>query len=425
MGAFGMFRLEDRHRPDFDFWEFVSCAKCQLLFSLDGAAVPFWLTECGHVICNNHLNPDQSCSQCGTQGIQLAPLQQEMEAPMSEWFGSVSMSLDSIAFMAKFQQETMASQIRYYKTRHQQLKHFVERLKRDVVELKKTNGVLQSENDQLRMQVDHRHNGQAPSNAFNSNGKRQMSAHHNKRPTTNSSPHSIPTPLGPNRLTLAPGGQQLPELSSREQHNPEFNRSHAYGQENQGHFANTLQQRPISSRALKQYEYVPPDTSKFQVQQLSYPHADPKTFQNTNQLQSEVPQQGRNQGQPAMPPTSRFTPALGSKAQFPSVGQAFSRQTNMGPPPTPQRFRAQKSNRTDNLLSTNHLLPPPSQSRQKLQNTDTTISGALHQSSDAASQRFFHISSTPSLRGSSLRPSVPNAVRMPFVPEGAASPKYK
>ena len=44
-------------QSDFDFWEFVSCAKCQLSFSLDtGVAVPFWLTQCGHVICNNHLS---------------------------------------------------------------------------------------------------------------------------------------------------------------------------------------------------------------------------------------------------------------------------------------------------------------------------------------------------------------------------------
>jgi len=181
--------------------------------------------------------------------------------------------------------------------------------------------------------------------------------------------------------------------------------------------------------------YVPPDTSKFQGQQSSYPHADLTTVQNTNQLQSEVPQQGRNQGQPAMPPTSRFTPALGSKAQFPSNGtmeQAFSRQSNMGPPPTPQRFRAQKSNtsnKTENLLarnkSTNHLFPPPSRSRQQLQNTDITIPGTSHQQS--ASQRFLQLSSTSNPRGSGSWPVI-NTVRgehrVPFVPEGAASLKY-
>ena len=42
---------------DFDFWDFVACAKCQLPFSSNsGGTVPFWLTECGHVICNTHLS---------------------------------------------------------------------------------------------------------------------------------------------------------------------------------------------------------------------------------------------------------------------------------------------------------------------------------------------------------------------------------
>ena len=53
-------------QSDFDFWEFVSCAKCQLSFSLDaGTAVPFWLTQCGHVICNNHLSLQFSATPQG------------------------------------------------------------------------------------------------------------------------------------------------------------------------------------------------------------------------------------------------------------------------------------------------------------------------------------------------------------------------
>lgn len=182
---------------------------------------------------------------------------------------------------------------------------------------------------------------------------------------------------------------------------------------------------------IRQYVYVPPDTPKFQVQQLSNPHTDPKTFQTTNQSQGEVSQQVRKQGYPATHPiASRFTPATGSKAQFPNkgtMGQAFPRQTNMGPPPTPQRFH---SNTTDNHLvknrsSTNHPALPPSR-RQKLQNTDTTIPGTSHQQpSNAPSQRFFQTSSTSNPRGSNSRPSLPSTMRgehrMPFVPEGAVS----
>ena len=153
-------------------------------------------------------------------------------------------------------------------------------------------------------------------------------------------------------------------------------------------------------KCTRRYAYVPTDS-----------HTDPhtKTVQNTNQLQSEVLNQGRNQGQSAMvPATSRFIPALGSKSksQFPSKGimeQGFPRQTNMGPPPTPQRFHPH-INTTDNLLakskSTNHLVPPLS--RQKSQ-----------------------IFSTSNPRGSSSRPSVPNTARgehrMSFVPEGTVS----
>ncbi|KAG5729457.1 hypothetical protein E4T56_gene4824, partial [Termitomyces sp. T112] len=42
-----------------------------------------------------------SCSICGSPGIQLVPLQREMEAPMSEWFQSIPIALDSIANATK------------------------------------------------------------------------------------------------------------------------------------------------------------------------------------------------------------------------------------------------------------------------------------------------------------------------------------
>lgn len=156
-------------------------------------------------------------------------------------------------------------------------------------------------------------------------------------------------------------------------------------------------------KCVRQYAYVPTDSQ-------TDPHTNPKTFQNINQLQSEALHQSRNQGQSAMvPATSRFTPAFGSKSksQFPSKGiveQGFPRQTNMGPPPTPQRFHPH-TNTTDDLLakskSSNHLVPPPSH-RQKLP-----------------------IFSSSNPRGLSSRPSAPNTARgehrMSFVPEGTAS----
>ena len=43
----------------YDFWEAVTCAKCHLRFVPDGGGpplVPFWITECGHILCNNHIS---------------------------------------------------------------------------------------------------------------------------------------------------------------------------------------------------------------------------------------------------------------------------------------------------------------------------------------------------------------------------------
>lgn len=54
--CFFMSSLSDSH-PDFDLWDTVCCAKCLLPFlSKTGPTIPFWLTECGHVLCNNHLS---------------------------------------------------------------------------------------------------------------------------------------------------------------------------------------------------------------------------------------------------------------------------------------------------------------------------------------------------------------------------------
>lgn len=44
---------------EFDFWEFVCCGLCHLPFSTDLGGpppAPFWITECGHVVCNSHLS---------------------------------------------------------------------------------------------------------------------------------------------------------------------------------------------------------------------------------------------------------------------------------------------------------------------------------------------------------------------------------
>ena len=84
-----------------DFWEFVCCGKCHLPFVGDGAheggpPIPFWLTECGHILCNQHLStcyffleslaicflwwtdPNQTCPCCGSAGIEVIPLHRDV-----------------------------------------------------------------------------------------------------------------------------------------------------------------------------------------------------------------------------------------------------------------------------------------------------------------------------------------------------------
>ncbi|KAG1754590.1 hypothetical protein EDB19DRAFT_1667210 [Suillus lakei] len=163
---------------EFDFWDFVNCSICQLPFTSSdrGPPVPFWITECGHVLCNNHLKPDQSCARCNAQNIQLVPLHRDLEPPMSDWFRPLPYSLDSIANAVKFQQDTFAGLIRYYRQACFQLNQTCERIRSERKALRK-------EVDSLRREVEHLRqcapgfdptHAQEPSSFSNANGKRPM-----------------------------------------------------------------------------------------------------------------------------------------------------------------------------------------------------------------------------------------------------------
>ena len=42
----------------FDYWDFVHCDQCMTMYIPEGESqptIPFWMTECGHVLCNSHL----------------------------------------------------------------------------------------------------------------------------------------------------------------------------------------------------------------------------------------------------------------------------------------------------------------------------------------------------------------------------------
>ncbi|KAI9064402.1 hypothetical protein FKP32DRAFT_1569973 [Trametes sanguinea] len=203
---------------DFDFWEFVTCSICHQEFMKENGALssmPFWLTECGHVVCNAHLSADQSCAACGSPGIQLIPMQRKLDPPMSAWFDSVTGTFDTLAYSLRFQMNTMADLARYYKKKYLQYRPVYEKLKDQLAEtkrLKKWAHELQQQNTQLREQL------QLGDGAdrTNANGKRprmEDDGYYSGQRT--SSPRSVTTPLGPDRLTLLPGRQQ-PQFNSRQ-----------------------------------------------------------------------------------------------------------------------------------------------------------------------------------------------------------------
>ncbi|KAH6918369.1 hypothetical protein BKA70DRAFT_1394047 [Coprinopsis sp. MPI-PUGE-AT-0042] len=332
----------EQANQDADFWEFIVCSKCYLPYTSNATlTVPFWLTECGHIVCNNHLNADQSCASCAAMDIQVAPLQRQMDEPMASWFSSIPAALDGIAFSAKFQQEMMANQIRHYRSRHTQYRSYIEKLRRDVGELRKVNELLSNENETLRQQLGGGQHGhyEQPADYTNANGKRSM-VNQEYYPTEqrSSSPRSLPTPIAAHRLTLPPG-QHAPELSSTKQTQ---------------YTSDTAPQRPPSNRRpIQQYAYVPPDTPQFRVPPLSRAQAAPQQFRRA--------QATDNNSDPGPPPSRQNMPppqfAFGRQQQQQQQGTRITQNgngnaaagpsntsrgaqqrqtTNMGPPPTPR-----------------------------------------------------------------------------------------
>ncbi|KAJ8482149.1 hypothetical protein ONZ51_g5549 [Trametes cubensis] len=205
---------------DFDFWEFVNCGVCHLEFVKESgtlSSIPFWLTDCGHVICNTHLNADQTCAVCGNTKMQLMPLQRELEPPLSNWFGSVSQGFDSVAFSLRYQMNTMATLVRHFKKKYHQYRPLYDRFKEQHAETKRLRKLvdeLRLENSNLRQQLHMSDSDNAQ--RLNANGKRVRTdddGYYSGQRT--SSPRSIATPMGPDRLTLPPGRHQ-PSFNSRQ-----------------------------------------------------------------------------------------------------------------------------------------------------------------------------------------------------------------
>ena len=90
---------------------------------------------------------DQGCAQCGsTTPVEVMPLQRAMPSPMSDWFCNVPTRLADAVGAAKFQFETLARLVEYYKTRCGQQKVIMDRMKNEieaVMELKRCATALQ------------------------------------------------------------------------------------------------------------------------------------------------------------------------------------------------------------------------------------------------------------------------------------------
>ncbi|KAH9946140.1 uncharacterized protein BXZ73DRAFT_37053 [Epithele typhae] len=205
--------------PDFDFWEFVHCGICHLEFFKEPgtlSAVPFWVTQCGHVVCNNHLNADQSCAQCGSQDILVGPLAREMDPPMSDWFRSVPQTLDAVGCTIRLQLDTMANLVRYFKKKYFQYRPMYDRLKQEFEESKKLRRLveeLRAENHRLKQRM---REFQEVSNPHNKRMRLEEESPYNKQRTSSSrSTASASAPVAPNRLTL-PADHHQPQFAVRQ-----------------------------------------------------------------------------------------------------------------------------------------------------------------------------------------------------------------
>ncbi|VDC06604.1 unnamed protein product [Peniophora sp. CBMAI 1063] len=351
-----------------EIWEFVSCAKCHLPYSSDGhgpPSVPFWLTDCGHVICNNHIQADRSCVKCGVTDIEMVPLQREMDQPMADWFRAMPYALDSMAQTAKFQWEMLATLVRFYKAKCIQQRGLIDRMKaeyRQHQEQKKTINDLRAENEQLRRTMDYHTANSAVS--INSNGKRRMTDAYRAAGLSEvggySSPRSAATPVGPSRLTIPPG-QPQPVFSSR------TGQREVHGQPHE---------RPGSSLFRQQYAYN------------SDPHAQ-QPAQNDGFVQQQ--QKRRSMGPPPPPPPQRtnvqrsMPPPPDPRA--PRTHSLVHRSTDAMHAPqvaaTPSRsFRFQPAATPvlpSQSASSSRYAPPPQQGRSSTSIQATPRGAGVHQ----------------------------------------------
>jgi len=187
------------------------------------------------------------------------------------------------------------------------------------------------------------------------------------------------------------------------------------------------QQRPISGRNLEQYAYTPQEESnKLHTPQLSSIQMAPRLFQRTNNAQSDQRQMLDPSANPNPAPpssSSRFKPAPSFMGNHPRNPPAH-RQTNMGPPPIPQRVRSERANPASNR--NNGQIPDgPGSSRLPLlpprSSQQVNVPATPLQSSSGA-RRFFPEAGLPiSVQKPSQQSNaglpISGGQRTPFVPQ--------
>ncbi|TFK55098.1 hypothetical protein OE88DRAFT_999546 [Heliocybe sulcata] len=328
------------------------------------------------VLKETRVDADQSCAKCGEAGIQVVPLQRDMDPPMSDWFRPVSDVLDSVAHAAKFQQETMASLAQYYRTKCHQQRGLIDRMKNEIIEIKalrKAVEELKTENEQLRKYAQY---SKEPSQEQNVNGKRRMldPYRYEDDPRTTSSPRSIVTPLGPDRLTLPPS-QVQPKFSGGRQPEQRANAMMSHGASNSHTQLSHPGNRPGSSRFMQYVIVLSFLVSRYFCRSRQYAYT-------TNDTAVLPPVLSHSQAAPIRQAQNRASQSRPDQLQ----PQEGTWRSMLPPPPSgqPKRFKSSLGGPPRDHLD----MPPPPTPQGQATYDRPHNPAALHQSSSSASRRF-------------------------------------
>ncbi|CAE6520894.1 unnamed protein product [Rhizoctonia solani] len=245
---------------DNSIWEYVHCSVCMVLFlppnRLDPVPdIPFWLTECGHVICNNHLMADQSCASCGAKNPSIVPLQRNMSSPVSEWFRPVADAHENLVMASRIQHNTFVALIRHYRQKYDTAKIMIKQLQAELASLRGQVGTQGYPAASPRL-------GPPEQRQVYQSGYASSTSSASKRRRIDmegvgSSPRSNPTPNRPTRPMMLSSNNNATE-------NYESGgaaRTVEYGDQSAGYRSSAVGHQPgTKTLDAKQYTYIPPST---------------------------------------------------------------------------------------------------------------------------------------------------------------------